>query len=148
MEKIYLAFKNSELFAYSFDINNFFDYLQTYYTVHGNHEITIQNLKFENSVYENIVCTDPEYEISEFVDGVLLTGVEEKYWDNYFRGFYYNIEDMVAKQKGTKLTRSYEEFLDYLGSEKIQSIVNGLDYDFILSEYRLMQEFSEIIKDN
>ena len=31
-EKLYLAYKNSNLFAYSFDIHTFFDYLQNYYS--------------------------------------------------------------------------------------------------------------------
>lgn len=147
-EKLYLAYKNSNLFAYSFDIHTFFDYLQNYYSVHGTTEITIiQKPDYLNSEFETIQIQCPEFEISEFVDGVLLTGVEQEYWDNYLRGFYSNMEELVAKKKDTKLTRTYEEFLSYLGSEKIQKIVNGIEYDFILREYQLNQEFLNRIQD-
>ena len=97
--------------------------------------------------FKTIQIQYPEFEISEFVDGVLLTGVEQEYWDNYLRGFYSNMEELVAKKKDTKLTRTYEEFLSYLGSEKIQKIVNGIEYDFILREYQLNQEFLNRIQD-
>lgn len=127
---------------------HFFDYLQNYYSVHGTTEITIiQKPDYLNSEFETIQIQYPEFEISEFVDGVLLTGVEQEYWDNYLRGFYSNMEELVAKKKDTKLTRTYEEFLSYLGSEKIQKIVNGIEYDFILREYQLNQEFLNRIQD-
>ncbi len=147
MEMIYLAYRNFKLFAYSFDIRDFFQYLQNFYKAHGVTEITIQKLKFKKSDFESIQFTNPELEIQEYVENVLLTGIEIDYWDRYLRGFYNNTAELIIKEKGTTISRTYEEFLAYLGSEKIQNIVNATNYDSVRWEYEFHKEFLEIISD-
>lgn len=149
MEKLYLAYKNSELFAYSFDIHEFFKYLQNYYSVNGTEKITIvKKTDYLNSEFENIQSISPEFEIYEYYPDILLTEIEFKYWDNYFRGFYFNMTETFEKGKNKKLPMTYEEFIIFLGSEKLQKIINSFDYEFVHGESQFIQEFRDFLERN
>lgn len=132
-----------KVFAYSNDINIFFDYLRNYYK--NDHCLRlVLNRVYDLTEIEKLIIENDEYEIVEYSQGVYVRGFELPYVDNYITGFYDQIKDKIDQKKTG--VYCYEQFLRFLGTNKIQGIVNGMgDLD---SLYVLDKEYREKISDD
>lgn len=132
-----------KVFAYSDDINIFFDYLRNYYK--NDHCLRlVLNRVYDLTEIEKLIIENDEYEIVEYSQGVYVRGFELSYVDNYIIGFYNQIKDKIDQKKTG--VYCYEQFLRFLGTNKIQGIVNEMgDLD---SLYILDKEYREKISDD
>lgn len=112
-----------KVFAYSDDINAFFDYLRNYYRNSHCLQLTLNRI-YDFKEIERIIIENSEYEIVEYFQNVYLRGFEVPYVDNYLAGFYNEIKDKIDQKKTG--VYCYDQFLKFLGSIKIQNIINDL----------------------
>lgn len=132
-----------KVFAYSDDINIFFDYLRNYYKTDHCLRLVL-NRVYDLTEIEKLIIENDEYEIVEYSQRVYVRGFELPYVNNYIIGFYDQIKDKIDQKKTG--VYCYEQFLRFLGTNKIQGIVNGMgDLD---SLYVLDKEYREKISDD
>jgi hypothetical protein len=143
--EIFVAYRNSEIFAYSYNLNEFFGFLRSFYKYHGNLELEICKLKNPKEIIEFEGKFYGEFEIVEFSQNIYLRNFEYKVWDSYFRELYAKVRE-VYKNPNKKYLDYYEGFLNYLGEEKIESIIRKTGS--VEEEYKLKRDYLRKIEDN
>lgn len=148
MDYLYTVFLSKELYAYSYDINDFFNYIRQLYMIDPEIVIEIKkekiNLSKSTFSIENI---DSDLEIVEFYNGIYMTYKEFYYWDKYFQGFYKNtVEYFKERNKSPIEIQSYEFFMDYLGNKTILKIISSVDRNYIDIDREMEDEFNRLIE--
>lgn len=132
-----------KIFAFSDDINVFFDYLRNYYKT-GHCTRLILDRIHDLEKIEKLIIEHDEYELVEYAQEVYVRVFELPYVDNYIMGFYNQIKDKIDQKKTG--VHCYEQFLRFLGTNKIQGIINELGD--LGSLYILDREYREKISDD
>lgn len=144
---LYVATKKianyKKIFAFSEDIDAFFDYLRNYFRTPLCSQLTLDRITRMDDI-EKIIIENDEYEVVEYFQNVYIRAFELRYVENYLMGFYDSIKDKIdGKKTGV---HCYSQFLRFLGSSKLQSIINDLgDLD---SLYTLDCEYREKISED
>lgn len=124
---LYVATKkvanHKQIFAFSEDINVFFDYLRNYFRMPQCSQLILDRITSFSDI-EKIVIENSEYEVVEYFQNVYARVFEIPYIENYLMGFYDEIKDKIDEKKTG--VYCYNQFLMFLGGSKIQSIVNDL----------------------
>ena len=86
------------IFAFSEDINAFFDYLRNYYKCNHSTQLILDRIRDFKEI-EKIIIEHDEYEVVEYFQNVYLRGFELPYVENYLMGFYNEIKDKIEDRK-------------------------------------------------
>lgn len=147
-DMIFIAYKKSEIFAYAYDRDLFFHYLQNFYSLNLEVELYIEKTTDPKKT-EQFQSLYPEKEITIFFPDVYLTVAECRYWDAYFREFYDNTREILIREKKNNpnvvIINSYESLMLYMGKKKIQNIINAANG--APRDDRLYQEYLRKIED-
>lgn len=144
---LYVATKkianHKQIFAFSDDIDGFFDYLRNYFRTPLCSQLILDKITKLDDI-EKIIIENSEYEVVEYFQNVYIRAFEMHYVENYLMGFYESIKDKIDERKTG--VYCYAQFLKFLGSNKIQNIINDLgDLD---SLYALDCEYREKISED
>lgn len=144
---LYVAAKKianyKQIFAFSDDINAFFDYLRNYFKTPYCQQIILDRIT-ESIDINKIIIENNEYEVVEYFQNVYVRAFELPYVENYLMGFYNSIKNKIDEKKTG--VYCYTQFLRFLGNNKIQNIINDLGDLSVL--YTLDCEYREKISED
>lgn len=147
MELVYVACQKKMVKFYSFDIDVFFQYLKYLYSINNKLEFQISKYDVEKTK-ESFQSLYPELELTFLARNVYLPVWEYRIWDSYFRGFYETSLELAKeiKKKPSVLLSDYELFMEYLGPDRIHSVINSGIVDAVF-EYEQFRELRQKIED-
>ena len=140
MEFIYLAYQKNQLQFYSYDINEFFEYLRNLYQIKPDLEYEIRKIDITKSD-KNYQSLYPMLELENFHNSIYMPIWDCRIWDEYFDGFYQTTLEILKKihQKIPTSLENFDAFMNHLGPDRIRSIIgSGIVHSFL--DYEQYQE--------
>jgi len=150
-EMIYLAFRESNLLGYAFEIDIFFEFLKGFLSQNPAMKVEIQRLPLEKCELD-YQALYPMDEIIEFTKNVFLTYKQSKFWEEYFDECRMDVWGKITKSgEGTRHLNTdlcdVKTFLNYLGSDMVRSIVYSESIDTINEKYAMYMDYAQKIED-
>ena len=145
MELVYAAYQRKKLKFYSFDIETFFSYLKRLYLISPKlvYELHKFDLEKQKELFQ---ITYPDLELVEFYCGVYLPIWEHRIWKEYFYGFYETTLKVMkdVKNKPPIALQGFDKFMDYLGTDKIRSVIESNMIGSMLGYELEFEQFQEL----
>lgn len=150
-EMIYIAFQDSKLLGYAFEIDIFFEFLKGFLSQNPAMKVEIERLPLEKCKidYQTLYPMD---EIIEFTKNVFLTSKQSKFWEEYFDECRMNVWGKIT-QSGEGLHHlnkdlcDLKSFLNYLGPDMVRNIVYSESIDMINEKYAMYMDYAQKIED-
>ncbi len=146
-EIVYIAYRNKQVFVYSYDINAFFTYLKSLYERNSNIYLELEKKTIEKCEF-SYQSLYPEEELVEFVENEYMPIWEYRIWRRYWDSIRLKTLDLTSEEnKNNPALKNVDNFLYYVGYDKVKEKIKLDNIVFEPESYLMDLEFSQIIED-